>query len=87
MAAGIPLLLGISAVAAALGLVGVVSHLIPMGDEISSVVLLIGLAVGVDYSLFYLRREREERRRGAIDRRRPSTSPPRRRAARSSSPA
>ena len=36
-----------------------------MGDAISSVVLLIGLAVGVDYSLFYLRREREERRRGA----------------------
>jgi len=65
VAAGIPLLLGISAVAAALGLVGVVSHLIPMGEEISSVVLLIGLAVGVDYSLFYLRREREERRRGA----------------------
>ena len=53
---------------AALGLVGVVSHVIPMGDEISSVVLLIGLAVGVDYSLFYLRREREERRRGALAR-------------------
>ncbi len=65
VAAGIPLLLGISAVAATLGLVGIVSHILPMGEEISSVVLLIGLAVGVDYSLFYLRREREERRRGA----------------------
>src|SRR5207248_3005605 len=31
---------------------------------ISSVVLLIGLAVGVDYSLFYIRREREERKAG-----------------------
>ena len=44
----------------------VVSHVIPMDEEISSVVLLIGLAVGVDYSLFYLRREREERARGRV---------------------
>jgi RND superfamily putative drug exporter len=29
------------------------------------VILLVGMAVGVDYSLFYLRREREERARGA----------------------
>ena len=36
-----------------------------MDDTISSIVLLIGMAVGVDYTLFYLRREREERRRGA----------------------
>src|SRR5204863_948634 len=28
-------------------------------------ILLIGMAVGIDYSLFYLRREREERARGA----------------------
>ena len=65
VAAGVPLLLGISAVMAALGLVGIVSHVTPMDDSISSIVLLIGLAVGVDYTLFYLRREREERRRGA----------------------
>jgi RND superfamily putative drug exporter len=38
-----------------------------MDGAISSVVLLIGLAVGVDYSLFYLRREREERAAGADD--------------------
>ena len=49
---------------AALGLVGLVSHVLPMDEAVSSVVLLIGLAVGVDYSLFYLRREREERARG-----------------------
>ena len=61
VAAGIPLLLAITAVAAALGLVGVFSHIIPVDQSISSVILLIGLAVGVDYSLFYLRREREER--------------------------
>ena len=33
-------------------------------ESINSVILLIGLAVGVDYSLFYLRRYREERARG-----------------------
>ena len=34
--------------------------LLPGDDATSSVILLIGMAVGVDYSLFYLRREREE---------------------------
>jgi uncharacterized membrane protein YdfJ with MMPL/SSD domain len=65
VAAGIPLLLGITAVFATLGLVGPVSHLIPMDNVVTEVVLLVGLAVGVDYSLFYLRREREERAKGA----------------------
>jgi RND superfamily putative drug exporter len=65
VAAGVPLLLGLSAVAATLGLVALPSHVIPMDDTVSSVILLIGMAVGVDYTLFYLRREREERRRGA----------------------
>jgi RND superfamily putative drug exporter len=63
-AAGVPLVLAISAVAAALGLVGVFSQVVPVDQSISSVILLIGLAVGVDYSLFYLRREREERAAG-----------------------
>jgi RND superfamily putative drug exporter len=65
VAAGIPLLLGLTAVLATLGLVAGVSHAFPMGTEVTEVVLLVGLAVGVDYSLFYLRREREERARGA----------------------
>jgi len=65
VAAGIPLLLGLTAVFATLGLVGPVSHLVPMDNTVTEVVLLVGLAVGVDYSLFYLRREREERARGA----------------------
>src|SRR3712207_6480642 len=65
VAAGIPLLLGLSAVAATLGLVALPSQLVPMDDTISSIILLVGLAVGVDYTLFYLRREREERARGA----------------------
>jgi uncharacterized membrane protein YdfJ with MMPL/SSD domain len=64
LAAFVPLILAITAVAAAIGLIGPISQIWPVDEAISSVVLLIGLAVGVDYSLFYLRREREERARG-----------------------
>lgn len=64
VAAGLPLLLGITAVVASLGLVALPSQILPVDDAISSVILLIGMAVGVDYSLFYLRREREERAQG-----------------------
>ena len=65
VAAGIPLLLGVTAVMATLGLIGPVSQLIPVSSgQIDAVVALIGLAVGVDYSMFYLRRKLEERRAG-----------------------
>jgi RND superfamily putative drug exporter len=64
VAAGIPVILAISAVIATIGLVSIPSQVFPVDDAISSVILLIGMAVGVDYSLFYLRREREERSRG-----------------------
>jgi uncharacterized membrane protein YdfJ with MMPL/SSD domain len=64
LAAFVPLLLAVTAVGAAIGLLGPISQIWPVDESISSVVLLIGLAVGVDYSLFYLRREREERARG-----------------------
>jgi uncharacterized membrane protein YdfJ with MMPL/SSD domain len=64
VAAGIPLLLALSAVMATMGLLALPSQLWPVDDSVSAVVLLIGLAVGVDYSLFYLKREREERAAG-----------------------
>ncbi|MEV4640414.1 MMPL family transporter [Actinoplanes sp. NPDC049548] len=64
IAAGIPVLLALSSVAAAIGLSTLASHLVPADDAASSVILLIGMAVGVDYSLFYVRREREERAKG-----------------------
>jgi anti-anti-sigma factor len=64
VAAGLPLLLGLTAVAATLGLLGLTSQVFPVDESISAVILLIGLAVGVDYSLFYIRREREERAAG-----------------------
>ena len=64
-AAGVPVLLALSAVASAIGLSALVSQVLPVTEELASVVLLIGMAVGVDYSLFYVRRAREERLAGA----------------------
>ncbi len=62
--ASIPLGLALTAVFATMGLVSLPSQIVPMDESISEVILLIGLAVGVDYSLFYIRRERDERRAG-----------------------
>ena len=64
VAVGVPLLLALSGVLAAIFLLAIPSQLIPMDPNVSAVVLLIGLAVGVDYSLFYIKREREERAAG-----------------------
>jgi putative drug exporter of the RND superfamily len=64
IAAGIPLLLAVTSVLTALSLLTLISHWLPVGSSTSEVVLLIGMAVGIDYSLFYLRREREERAAG-----------------------
>jgi RND superfamily putative drug exporter len=64
VAAGLPLLLALTAVMGTLGLVGPISQIMPVEESISSVVLLVGLAVGVDYCMFYLRREMEERDAG-----------------------
>ncbi|MDQ1017712.1 MMPL family transporter [Streptomyces afghaniensis] len=61
--AGVPLLLALSSIAAAVGLSMVVSHVSPDAGVGTNVILMIGLAVGVDYTLFYLKREREERAR------------------------
>ena len=64
IAAGIPLLLAATAVTSAISLLAIPSHWLPVGQSTSEVVLILGMAVGVDYSLFYLRREREERAKG-----------------------
>jgi uncharacterized membrane protein YdfJ with MMPL/SSD domain len=64
VAAGIPLLLGVTSIAATLGLLAPASQLMPLHDAVAQVVLLIGLAVGVDYAMFYLRRMLEEQDKG-----------------------
>jgi RND superfamily putative drug exporter len=64
IAAGIPVLLAGTAVTAAISLLAIPAQWFPVSSGTSEVVLVIGMAVGVDYSLFYLRREREERAAG-----------------------
>jgi uncharacterized membrane protein YdfJ with MMPL/SSD domain len=69
LAAAVPVVLALTAVIGTTGLVGIASQLVPADDVTIQVVILVGLAVGVDYSLFYVRREREERAagRGKLD--------------------
>jgi uncharacterized membrane protein YdfJ with MMPL/SSD domain len=64
VAAGIPLLLALTAIFATFGLVALPSSIVPINEVVYELILLIGLAVGVDYSMFYLKREREERAAG-----------------------
>jgi uncharacterized membrane protein YdfJ with MMPL/SSD domain len=64
VAAGVPLLLGISSFVATTGLLGPVSQLSPLHEAVGQVTMLIGLAVGVDYAMFYLRRMLEEQDKG-----------------------
>jgi putative drug exporter of the RND superfamily len=64
VAALVPVLLGLTAVIAAFGLLGPISQEFALDDATKTVVLLIGMAVGVDYALFYVIRSRQERRRG-----------------------
>jgi RND superfamily putative drug exporter len=64
MAAVLPVMLALTAFIASVGLADLLSHLVGLSSYANSVMLLLGLAVGVDYSLFYLCRERQERAAG-----------------------
>jgi uncharacterized membrane protein YdfJ with MMPL/SSD domain len=64
VAVGIPILLALSGVLGTIGLVAVTSQVVPADSNVNAVILLIGLAVSVDYSLFYIKRWREERAAG-----------------------
>lgn len=64
MAAVLPVVLAVTAFVGAFGLMALSSHVLPTDDNAASIMLLVGLAVGVDYCLFYLRRQREERAAG-----------------------
>ena len=64
VAASVPLVLALTSVLATMALIVIPSQVFPLGGNTDALILLIGLAVGVDYSLFYMRRQREERARG-----------------------
>ncbi|GAA0375369.1 membrane protein [Acrocarpospora corrugata] len=69
LAALIPVALAMTAIFSATGLLALTSQLLHVDSATTNVMLLIGLAVGVDYSLFYIMREREERAKGRDKRR------------------
>ncbi len=64
VAASVPIILALTAILGTTGVVAIASQIMPMDDIALPAIMLIGLAVGVDYSLFYVRREREERAKG-----------------------
>ncbi len=60
----LPLLLAAAAIVAAMGLTGVVGHAWQLSFFVKNMITMMGLAVGIDYSLFFVSRYREERARG-----------------------
>lgn len=65
-AAGLPLLLGIVTIITGTGLVSIIGGQLYMSDIAITLVSMIGLAVGIDYSLLMLERYRDERRQGVL---------------------
>ncbi|HEV2067760.1 MAG TPA: MMPL family transporter, partial [Thermomicrobiales bacterium] len=66
VAAFLPLAIGILAIVTTTGILGLLAHLMVVDASTMSIVSMIGLAVGIDYALFYFERFREERRHGTL---------------------
>jgi len=64
VAALLPLLMAIFAIGIALGLVTLIGQLVQFNLFVTNMITMIGLAVGIDYSLFIVSRFREERKKG-----------------------
>ncbi|MHB9150218.1 MAG: MMPL family transporter [Thermoleophilia bacterium] len=64
-AAGVSLLLALTAIVVAIGLTAMVGRIFELSFFVVNMVTMIGLAVGIDYALFIIERYREERRGGA----------------------
>ena len=64
VAAGVPILLALVAMAVSLGITAGLSQIYELSFFVTNMITMIGLAVGIDYSLFVVERYREERRRG-----------------------
>ncbi|MCB5168070.1 MMPL family transporter [Streptomyces bambusae] len=63
-AAGLPLVVGIAGLAVSLAAIGLAGHLMDMPSSGTTIAAMIGLGVGIDYTLFCLTRFRELRGRG-----------------------
>ncbi|MGH2765057.1 MAG: MMPL family transporter, partial [Actinomycetota bacterium] len=64
VAALVPIVMAVFAIAVALGLVSVIGQLTEFNLFVTNMISMIGLAVGIDYSLFIVSRYREERKKG-----------------------
>ncbi|HEX5166557.1 MAG TPA: MMPL family transporter [Thermomicrobiales bacterium] len=65
VAAGVPLVVALSSIAVAMGISTIIGQIHPLSDIVMNIIVMIGLAVGIDYALFIVERYREERRHGA----------------------
>jgi RND superfamily putative drug exporter len=64
VAALLPLIIGVLAIAVSLAIIGVIAHYTPMSVFVLNMTTMIGLGVGIDYSLLVVTRFREELARG-----------------------
>ncbi|HEX5937236.1 MAG TPA: MMPL family transporter [Actinomycetota bacterium] len=64
VAALVPIVMAVVAIAVALGLVALIGQLVEFNLFVAQMISMIGLAVGIDYSLFIVSRFREERKKG-----------------------
>ncbi len=64
VAAGLPVVLALLSIFVAVGATALVSNVIEMSNFVVFIITMIGLAVGIDYSLFIVQRFREERGHG-----------------------
>ncbi|HEX2235608.1 MAG TPA: MMPL family transporter [Actinomycetota bacterium] len=60
----VPIVMGIASIAVAIGLVALVGQIVEFSFFVTNMISMMGLAVGIDYSLFIVSRYREERRNG-----------------------
>jgi RND superfamily putative drug exporter len=64
VAAGVPLLLAVVSIVLAAGITALIGTALDLSFFVVNMITMIGLAVGIDYSLFVVQRFREERARG-----------------------
>jgi putative drug exporter of the RND superfamily len=57
----VPLIMGVASIAVALGVTALVSLTVDLSFFVTNIITMMGLAVGIDYSLFIVSRFREER--------------------------
>ena len=64
VAAGLPVILALAAIIVAVGASALVGRVFELSIFVTNIITMIGLAVGIDYSLFVVQRFREERDAG-----------------------